>query len=259
MGSAHPSHPSALHPGPDGDEWLRLQVLLLTLSPAAFPWSNARGLRAHRDLRWQHQLAAGFQADSPVRSAVPWNAVRLLRPRHRADWKKPPRRARLRKLPNVRHYPPVEADALPGLYASADLHAATRTTPGLWTTAFRSRYWKCAAGLPVVTTLMKPIRNLASAVSVCSDGTAFVHAAAQRCARACPQKRARRCAKRVPAERLRPEVSSKSPRLPLPQRTTTPRRRAATKWVPFCLWLKGPRAPARVAAQRSEGHSNRLA
>ena len=90
--------------------------------------------------------------------------------------------ARLRKSPNVRHYPAVEADALPGLYASADLGIVPyKDDPWIVDNGFPLKLLEmCAAGLPVVTTLMKPIRNVASAVSVCSDGTAFVHAAAQR-------------------------------------------------------------------------------
>jgi glycosyltransferase involved in cell wall biosynthesis len=88
----------------------------------------------------------------------------------------------LRRLPNVRHYGAVDPDALPGLYAAADLGVVPyKDHPWIVDSGFPLKVLEmCAAGLPVVTTMMKPIEKLAGAVKVCGEAGAFEGAVAER-------------------------------------------------------------------------------
>jgi glycosyltransferase involved in cell wall biosynthesis len=94
----------------------------------------------------------------------------------RADWKA------LGELPNVRHYAAVAPEALPGIYAAADLGLVPyKHEPWIVHGGFPLKVLEmAAAGLPVVATLMKPIENVAAAVEVCADADAFVRAAGER-------------------------------------------------------------------------------
>lgn len=90
--------------------------------------------------------------------------------------------AALCRQPNVRHYGAVDPDTLPGLYAAADLGLVPyKAHPWIVESGFPLKVLEmCAAGLPVVTTRMKPIEKLAGPVSVCADAAAFARTAAQR-------------------------------------------------------------------------------
>lgn len=90
--------------------------------------------------------------------------------------------AALCRQPNVRHYGAVDPDALPGLYAAADFGLVPyKDHPWIVDNGFPLKVLEmCAAGLPVVATMMKPIEKLAGAVSVCADADAFLHAVGQR-------------------------------------------------------------------------------
>jgi glycosyl transferase family 1 len=80
--------------------------------------------------------------------------------------------------PNFRHFGAVAADLLPGLYAAADVglipYKATRV---LIENGFPLKALEmCATGLPVVSTLMKPIEGRMSALAVVRDHDSFVQA-----------------------------------------------------------------------------------
>jgi glycosyltransferase involved in cell wall biosynthesis len=83
---------------------------------------------------------------------------------------------------NVRHFGAVDPDALPGLYAAADVGLVPyKGHPWIVESGFPLKVLEmCATGLPVVTTRMKPIEKLAGPVSVCADVATFTRAAAQR-------------------------------------------------------------------------------
>jgi hypothetical protein len=78
--------------------------------------------------------------------------------------------------PNFRYFGAVAADLLPGLYAAADVglipYKATRV---LVENGFPLKALEmCATGLPVVSTLMKPIEGRMSALAVVRDHDSFV-------------------------------------------------------------------------------------
>jgi ubiquinone/menaquinone biosynthesis C-methylase UbiE len=77
---------------------------------------------------------------------------------------------------NVRYFGPVPADALPNLYHTADVGIIPyKQTQVLVENGFPLKALEmCAAGLPVVSTLMKPIRGLFDALVVTADRESFV-------------------------------------------------------------------------------------
>jgi len=80
--------------------------------------------------------------------------------------------------PNVRHFGPVDPDALPGLYGAADVGLIPyKNDRWLVENGFPLKALEmCATGLPVVSTNMKPIANLASALVVCETKERFLDA-----------------------------------------------------------------------------------
>jgi len=87
--------------------------------------------------------------------------------------------------PNVRHFGPVDPDALPGLYRAADVGLIPyKNDRWLVENGFPLKALEmCATGLPVVSTNMKPIANLASALVVCETKDRFLDAV-EACSRA---------------------------------------------------------------------------
>jgi Glycosyl transferases group 1 len=78
--------------------------------------------------------------------------------------------------PNVRYFGPVAANLLPGLYAAADVGLIPyKTMRMLVENGFPLKALEmCATGLPVVSTHMKPIEGLISALAVARGHDSFV-------------------------------------------------------------------------------------
>jgi glycosyltransferase involved in cell wall biosynthesis len=99
-----------------------------------------------------------------------------LRGQDRRDW------TQLEARPNVRHFGPVKAEKLPAVYAAADVGLVPyKDDPWIVENGFPLKVLEmCAAGLPVVTSKMKPIEKLAAAITVCVDADGFISAFARR-------------------------------------------------------------------------------
>jgi glycosyltransferase involved in cell wall biosynthesis len=89
---------------------------------------------------------------------------------HRAEWN------RLLAEPNVRHFGPVDPDELPSLYHAADVGLIPyKQDPLIVNNGFPLKTMEMGAtGLPVVSTLMKPIVGLADAILVARSNAEFV-------------------------------------------------------------------------------------
>jgi glycosyltransferase involved in cell wall biosynthesis len=86
----------------------------------------------------------------------------------------------LRRVQNVSHFGVVEPERLPGLYAAADVGLLPyKTTPFLVENGFPLKTLEMAAtGLPVVSTPLDPLRQLARGIDVTGGGDEFVRALA---------------------------------------------------------------------------------
>lgn len=82
----------------------------------------------------------------------------------------------LLRMSNVRHFGAVEPGRLPGIYAAADVGLLPyKATPSLVENGFPLKALEMAAtGLPVVSTLLKPLRGLAGGIAVTSGDAEFV-------------------------------------------------------------------------------------
>lgn len=78
--------------------------------------------------------------------------------------------------PNVRYFGPADPDTLPGLYGAADVGVIPyKQTRMLVENGFPLKALEmCTTGLPVVSTLMKPIEGLMSGLVVARDHDSFV-------------------------------------------------------------------------------------
>jgi hypothetical protein len=83
---------------------------------------------------------------------------------------------RLLRQPNVRYLGSVDPGTLPGLYGAADVGLIPyKKTPLLVDNGFPLKALEmCATGLPVVSTLMKPIVGLTDGLVVVSDHSSFL-------------------------------------------------------------------------------------
>jgi glycosyltransferase involved in cell wall biosynthesis len=121
-------------------------------------------------------LITGCAAAFPRTLFAFYGPVVGLAGRDRRDW------AALCARSNVRHYAAVDPDVLPQLYAAADLGLVPyKNHPWIVESGFPLKVLEMgAAGLPVVTTSMKPIENLARAVAVCDDADRFLREVGRR-------------------------------------------------------------------------------
>lgn len=99
-----------------------------------------------------------------------YGPVKLSNPVNRESWEE------LLAAPNARHFGPVGPAALPGIYGAADVgiipyqHEKVLVENGFPLKALEMG----ATGLPVVSTLMRPLTGLARAVKVAESGDQFL-------------------------------------------------------------------------------------
>ena len=88
----------------------------------------------------------------------------------------------LLRFPNVRHFGPVPAEELPGIYAAADAGLIPyKRTPFLEAAGFPLKALEmAAAGLPVVSTYMRPLEAIESVITMTRSADEFLECVGRR-------------------------------------------------------------------------------
>jgi hypothetical protein len=120
--------------------------------------------------RLDFRLLAQAAAAHPTTLLATFGPVSSLDDEDRGTWDG------LLRLPNVRHFGPVDPDRLPDLYRASDLGLISyKRTPALVHNGFPLKALEmCATGLPVVSSLMQPLAGLATALVVADDDATFL-------------------------------------------------------------------------------------
>lgn len=119
--------------------------------------------------RLDYRLLARCATLHPSTLFALFGPVKDLDREQRAIWKS------LLTLPNVRHYGPVDPERLPGIYGAADVGLIPYArTPVLVENGFPLKALEmCAAGLPVVSTFMRPLLGLTPGITVAATAEDF--------------------------------------------------------------------------------------